>query len=237
MGKKWVFEDWIVDENDEYIFINKPSEITSLDDRNEKENVLSLARAYHQEAQLCHRLDRETSGILVIAKNPDAYRHLAIVFERRRVSKVYHAVANGIHDLRDELIDRPILQTNQGIVKISREGKDSQTKVSTLDAYKKHSLLECRPVTGRMHQIRIHLAVIHAPIVGDSQYGGEHVYLSALKPRFNLKKWTEEQPLIKRVALHAYSIAFEGPDQKAVEVSAPYPKDLRVLVKQLEKNR
>ena len=237
MGKKWVFKDWIAAEDEHYIFISKPSGITSLDDRNENVSVLSLARAYHADAQLCHRLDRETSGILVIAKNPEAYRHLAIAFEKRKVTKVYHAVANGIHDLRNELIDKPILATTQGVVKISREGKPSQTHVSTLDAYKQHSLLECKPVTGRMHQIRIHLATIQAHIVGDSQYGGEDVYLSALKPRFNLKKWTEEQPLIKRVALHAYSIAFEGIDQRPVEVSAPYPKDLRVLVKQLEKNR
>lgn len=237
MGKKWRFEDWIVEENDDFIFINKPPGISSLEDRNDPVCVLRLAKEYWSDAQLCHRLDKETSGMLVIAKTPEAYRHLAMRFESRKVRKYYHALVAGIHDLKSEDIDKPILLTGQGIVRISHEGKPSRTIVNTLEAYRKHSLLECQPVTGRMHQIRVHLAAIGAPICGDIQYGGEEIYLSSIKARFNLKKWTEERPLIGRVALHAHSIAFETPDGSPIQVAAPYPKDYAVLLKQLEKNR
>jgi 23S rRNA pseudouridine955/2504/2580 synthase len=96
--------------------------------------------------------------------------------------------------------------------------------------------VECEPITGRMHQIRVHLSALKAPIVFDTQYGGEELYLSSIKRKFNLKKDTEELPLIRRVALHAYSLTFRQPNEELLHVVAPYPKDFDVLVKQLEKN-
>ena len=92
------------------------------------------------------------------------------------------------------------------------------------------------PVTGRMHQIRVHLSHKGYPIVGDPTYGGEDFYLSSYKRNYNLGKFDEEQPLIKRVALHAFAIQFEGLDGKEITVETKYPKDFRVLLKQMEKN-
>ena len=232
------FKDLIIFENEDYILVNKPPYISTLDDRTDTVNIKKMAKAYTDDAQVCHRLDKETSGVLAIAKNPEAYRHLSIQFEDRLVTKEYHAVVEGVQDFQDVNVYLPIYAQNNGIVKIDRvNGKIAETFFNTIKAYKKHTLVRCLPITGRMHQIRIHLTCLKAPIVCDEQYGGKFIYLSDLKKKnFNLKQNTEEQPLIKRVALHAYSLKFSLLDGKEIEIVAPYPKDFDVLVKQLEKH-
>ncbi len=197
-----------------------------------------MARQHVPDAQVGHRLDKETSGALAIAKHPEAYRELAIQFEKRRVKKTYHAVSEGIHDFQEVTVDLPIHATSKGVVRISRrEGKSAQTLVQTLAVYQRHTLVKCQPITGRMHQIRVHLTSLGAPIVSDEQYGGHWFYLLSVKRNYQLKKDTEEQPLIKRVALHASALGFTGMDGQPLEVTAPYPKDFAVLLKQLDKNR
>ena len=236
--QKIKFEDIILFENDDFVVVNKPPFLSTLEDRQEKTNLLGLARVYVPTAQVCHRLDKETSGVLAIAKNPDAYRHLSIQFEKRQVEKVYHAIADGIHNFKDQLVDAPILKLPDGMVKISkREGKPAQTYFSSLESYKFHTLIECRPVTGRMHQIRVHLALLEAPISGDLLYGGKPFFLSQVKRGFNLKKETEEQPFMKRMALHAFSLHFLDLAGNELKIQAPYQKDLEAFVRQLELNR
>lgn len=217
------------------ILVNKPPFLSTLEDRQERVNLLGLARGYIPTAQVCHRLDKDTSGVLAIAKNPETYRHISIQFEHREVTKVYHAVADGVHNFQEELVDLPILKQDDGIVKVSkREGKPAQTYFTSLKPYRNHTLIECRPITGRMHQIRVHLATMGASITGDELYGGRFLYLSALKRGFNLKKGTEEQPLMKRMALHAFSLEFIDLSGKSQKIEAPYPKDFQVLIRQLE---
>jgi 23S rRNA pseudouridine955/2504/2580 synthase len=238
MSPKIKFSDWIIFEDDDYIAINKPPYISTLEDRSSPIQVLGLAKTYWPDAQVCHRLDKETSGVLLIAKTPEAYRNAAIQFEKRQVKKVYRAVVDGIHDFRAEAIDLPILAAGSGPVKIShREGKPATTIVTTLDAYKDQTLVACEPLTGRMHQIRVHLAAKNASIVDDTMYGGRTFYLSSIKRKFKLKEGTEEEPLIKRVALHAYSLGIKDINGQEMLLEAPYPKDFNVLVKQLEKFR
>ncbi|TFV93313.1 RNA pseudouridine synthase [Algoriphagus kandeliae] len=233
--KKVDFQKLILFENEDYLVINKPPYLSSLDDRHEAQNILDLAKGYSADAQLCHRLDKETSGCLVIAKNPEAYRHLAIQFENRKVSKIYHAVVEGIKEYEHLLVDRNLVASAKGVAKVNKEGKPAQTVFNTLKTYRAHSLIECKPITGRLHQIRVHLAYLKSPICGDELYGGKPLYLSSLKRRFNLKKDTEELPIMQRVSLHAFSIGFEGLDGKEIFVQAPYPKDFQVLIHQLEK--
>lgn len=231
------FKDIVIFENKNYLLVNKPAYLSALDDRNAVSlSLKNWARQYTPEASLCHRLDKETSGALAIAKNPDAYRNLAIQFENREVKKVYHALSEGLHDFGALEINLPIHKLSNGLVKVDRgRGKDALTFVNTIQAFRKHTLLECLPVTGRLHQIRVHLSSVHAPIAGDETYGGHALYLSELKRHFNLKKGTEEQPLMKRVALHAHSLTFKDIDGRMISVVAPYPKDFTVLVKQLGK--
>lgn len=237
MKQKVKFEETILWEDGDYLVINKPPNIATLEDRIDPVNVLGLARAAYPGAQVCHRIDKETSGILVLAKNPEAYRHLSLQFQRREVIKVYHAVVDGIHDFQNVLVDKPIAKSNDGVARISRTGKPAQTYVTSLRFYRMHTLVACRPVTGRMHQIRVHIASLGAPITGDERYGGKPFYLSSVKRGFNLKKEAGEEPLIRRLALHAYSIEFADLSEARVTVEAAYPKDVRALVRQLELNR
>ncbi|MEX1239388.1 MAG: pseudouridine synthase [Cyclobacteriaceae bacterium] len=235
--QRFDFRGMILFEDADYVLVNKPPFLSTLDDRHGGPNLLALAREYVATAQVCHRLDKDTSGILAIAKNPEAYRHLNMQFENRQVGKVYHAVVDGIHNFKDELVDAAILKLDDGVVKISRsEGKSAQTRFTAVRSYRHHSLIECRPVTGRMHQIRIHLATQRAAITGDETYGGEPFMLSRVKRNYKLKKGTEEEPFMKRMALHAFSLQFDDLSGKRQIIEAPYPKDIQALIRQLELN-
>lgn len=234
--KKERFEDWILLENENYLLANKPPHLSTLQDRQSEANLLDMARKYVAGAQVAHRLDKNTSGVIAIAKNPEAYRHLSIQFEKRKVYKLYHALTDGIHKFEKQKVSVPLLTTGKGEVKASSKGKASETILHSIKAYGNHTLLGCEPLTGRMHQVRVHCAFSGAPIVGDEMYGGKWLFLSHIKKRYNLGKFEEEQPLIKRYALHAREIAFLDLDGKKVTATAPYPKDFEVLIKQLEKN-
>ncbi len=230
-------EDLILFENDDLFVVNKPPFISSLDEREGGEvNMLKLARQYVPDAQVCHRLDKETSGCLIIAKNPAAYRAVSMQFERRKVKKVYHAVVNGTHVFNSLKIELPILNLGNKNVSISRqEGKPAETIFNSLKYFKHYTLIECQPVTGRMHQIRIHLATQRASIAGDDMYGGTPVMLSEIKRGYRLGKEQEELPIMKRFALHARELTFHINSETEITVNAPYPKDFATLLKLLEK--
>jgi len=229
-------KDYILFENDNFIVINKPAGVAALQDRQDRNNILALSKDYHPEAQLCHRLDKETTGTLAIAKNEDAYRHLAIQFEKRMVNKIYHAVADGLHNFTSKRIELPLTVAGSGKVSVDkRKGKQAITIVDTLKIFRKHSLLQCQILTGRMHQIRVHLSSLGAPIAGDEQYGGKHIFLSEFKKNFNLGKYEDERPIMQRLALHSYSLHFAGFNDEQIHVEAPYPKDFAVLLKQLNR--
>jgi len=238
--KKNDFTDLIIFENDDFFLINKPPHTATLDERHEDkgESMLRRAKVYWPDAQVGHRLDKETSGVLIFAKHPDAYRHISMQFEHREVTKIYHAVVGGIHDFQGVMVNLPILTLKIGVVKIDKsEGKLSETVFNTKEIYKSHTLVECMPLTGRMHQIRIHLKCLEAPIVMDELYGGPKIFLSDIKRKFKLAKETEEQPLISRVALHARALNFALMNGERQMVEAPYPKDMEALITQLEKNK
>jgi 23S rRNA pseudouridine955/2504/2580 synthase len=223
-------------ENQNYLVLNKPPMLATLEDRSSPINLLQLVREKYPDATVGHRLDKETSGVLVIAKNPDAYRAISMQFENRNVVKVYHALVHGHQDFKNKLIDAPIEKLSGGTVKIASGGKPSQTVFNTIRFFRKHTLLEVLPITGRMHQIRIHLTLLKCPICGDETYGGLPVYLSDIKSGFKTSKNVNEEPLIKRIALHAKRIRFSDLSGDIIEIEAPYPKDFKALLNQLERN-
>lgn len=233
--KKLEINDLILFENADILAINKPHGISSLEDRAENTNILSIAKSLFPDIQVCHRLDKNTSGVMVFAKNPNAYRHLSLQFQNRDIEKVYHAVVHGQTNFKNHLIDLPLLVRNHGIVKWDiKSGKKSNTFFTTLQNFKAYSFVECKPVTGRRHQIRVHLKYDKHPIIADTNYDGELVYLSHIKNKYKQSQKIEK-PLINRMALHAFSISFKTLEGKVEKIVAPYPKDYFVLLKQLEK--
>ena len=237
MAKEQKIKNWILFEDNDFYVINKPPFIATLEDRGSSVNIIKFAKEYCATSQACHRLDKDTSGVLLIAKTPEAYRHASMQFENRSVTKIYHAVVEGSHEFKTKTVNASLMITGKGKVVInSSKGKDSETSFTTLGIYKNYSLVECKPITGRMHQIRVHLASLNAPIVGDEFYDGKPFYLSSIKKKYNLKKNTAETPLIQRFALHAFALKLQKMNGDEYIFEAPYPKDFKVLVEQLEKN-
>jgi 23S rRNA pseudouridine955/2504/2580 synthase len=232
------FKDLIIFEDDNHIVVNKPPFVASLDERggSGEVNILRLAKQYSADAQVCHRLDKETSGAIIIAKNPEAYRSVAMQFEKRKVKKTYHAVVDGQVTFDELFIDLPILNDGNKSVTIDRkEGKRAETIFNSIKFYRHYTLVECKPITGRMHQIRIHLATQRAAIAGDDMYKGKPVFLSSIKKGYRISKDDEEQPIMKRFALHAKHLVFKGLDGEDIVIEAAYPKDFATLIKLLDK--
>ncbi len=122
-----------------------------------------------------------------------------------------------------------------GIYFTRLRGKAAETLFNSIKFYKNYTLIECQPITGRMHQIRIHLASQRAAIAGDDMYGGQPVLLSNIKRGYRLGKDQEELPIMKRFALHAKEVTFKINDTDEITVEAPYPKDFATLLKLLDK--
>jgi len=227
--------DLILKETSNYLIANKPPHLSCLEDRVEKINLLSIFKNDFPDSQICHRIDKETSGIVVFSKNNDAYKHFSSLLEAREVKKIYYAIIHGAFNNLDEQYDDPIY-VGQNKSRIDyKNGKPSLTLVKTLETFKNASLLKCFPVTGRMHQIRVHLAYHKMPLVNDSFYGGKGIYLSDFKKNYRYKEDQEEKSLISRIPLHAAEITFKELDGQIIDGKADYPKDFSTLLNILKK--
>lgn len=227
----------IIFEDERIIALNKPAGLLSLHDRNTPEtSLIELLKKYDPNATLCHRLDRETSGVIIASKNPDVYREIAVQFEKRKVQKWYYAIVKGQHHYQDQVIDLPLTVSSRGNAKVDhRRGRPSKTTVKAVETFEHYTAVQCKPESGRLHQIRIHLASVNAPIAGDTTYGGNYPYLSEIVRKYSKGRGKDERPMIHRVALHAQRIGFkvEGNDY---DIEAPLSKDIEVMLKLLRKN-
>jgi len=222
-------------QNDTIVALDKPAGFLSVPDRynEEKPSLANLILADFPTARPLHRLDFDTSGVVLFCLQPEAFGWYSDQFEKRNISKRYTAITEGRILKEEGLIDEPLFAMTNGTVVISKRGKSSQTQWKLLEAFKHHSLVEANPLTGRTHQIRVHLSFIGHPIVGDVLYGsGGPLYLSALKGknRYRLgKDEEEERPLISRVALHASGISFDDfRTGERIAIESDLPKDMKV---------
>lgn len=232
------FEDIILFEDDDIVVINKPPGVSSLQERNQPETGLSeMAKRKYGDIFICHRLDKHTTGAMIFAKNAEAHRDISIQFEKRKVEKRYHTIIKGCRELDEFLIDLPLGPLKNGIVRPDfTNGKHAITVVSSLKLFQRYTLLDCVPLTGRSHQIRVHLASMNCPIIGDRLYGGEDLNLSKLKRGYRFSKEVLERPLNDGYLLHSKILAIDHPlSKERLRFEAPYLKNFQVSIDLLEK--
>lgn len=212
----------------------------SIPDREGKEPSLKdLLQQSYAEIYTVHRLDRETSGLIIFAKNAKAHKHFNQQFLERKTVKIYLGLVIGSLHNTEGSIDAPIAENmaKRGSMLIHKRGKNALTDYTVLKDFKRYSWVQFQIHTGRTHQIRVHAKHLGNPLVGDTLYGdGKPVLLSSLKNKFKLgKNVLEENPLLNRLALHANTVAIADKDGNTLKLEAPLPKDLRVTLLQLGK--
>ncbi len=234
--------EFIIFENDDFIALNKPPGLLSIPDRKGTDISLKiLLKEKYGEIFTIHRLDKETSGLIVFAKNEAAHKHLSLQFELRKTKKIYQGLVLGSLMDKKGSINDPIAEhpAKNGTMIVHRNGKESLTDYEVLEDFGIYSWLQFQIHTGRTHQIRVHMKEAGHPVVCDVPYGdGKPVLVSSLKSKFKLSKDAEEEkPILNRLALHAFQLAFKDTNNKLIELEAPLPKDLRATLQQLGKTR
>lgn len=238
--KRSILDDHLIlYEDSDLICINKPSGASSLDLRNEPNTgLLSLLRLSYPVLSICHRLDRFTTGVLLFAKHPEAYRNVALQFERRTVEKHYLALVAGQQRFDHFLVDAPLSSMKKGKVNVDfLHGRAAQTWLDTVVVFRQYTLVDAKPVTGRSHQVRVHLASVGCPIVGDVLYGGENMFLSTMKRNYRHKLDQVERPLNTAYLLHACSLKLIHPTTGVeLEIKAPLPKNFEMCLQRLKQS-
>ncbi|MFK7885986.1 MAG: RluA family pseudouridine synthase [Gammaproteobacteria bacterium] len=224
--------DWsehVLSEDARFLVIDKPSGWAVHGGSGVSAGVIESLRVFYEDRpylELAHRLDRSTSGVLVVAKKRSALRALHAALREGEVAKEYLLLVSGDWQLGDHLVDVPLdVSTRRGgerTVRVAADGLSAATRFSLCDTYGDVSLIRARPATGRTHQIRVHAAHAGHPIVGDNRYGDADV--NRRMQRFGAN----------RLFLHSASLAFEHPEGFPRHFSSPLPDDLRAVIDQLE---
>jgi 23S rRNA pseudouridine1911/1915/1917 synthase len=240
-------------EDEHLLAISKPARLLTSPDRYDPDRP-NLMKLLHRDIERgvewakrrnltylmnAHRLDFETTGVILLAKNKPALIALANLFGSEQPKKVYVALVRGTPPGKDFDIDAKLAPhpVNIGIIRVDpKGGKKARTEFTIRERFSGFTLLECRPITGRTHQIRVHLKHLHLPIVGDSVYGAPPLLLSSLKSNYDLGKHRIERPLIATTALHAEQLTLPHPITGAeIKITAEWPKDLTVALKYLRR--
>ncbi|MBI5856288.1 MAG: RluA family pseudouridine synthase [Sphingobacteriales bacterium] len=235
-------QDWIIFETDDFVALNKPAGLLSIPDREGKEvSLKTLLKEKYKDIFTVHRLDKDTSGLIVFAKNEVAHKHLSQQFEHRETKKIYQGLVIGSLLEKRGSINSSIAEhpAQNGTMIVHRRGKDALTDFEVLEDFGIYSLVQFQIHTGRTHQIRVHMKDIGHPIVCDVLYGdGKPVLVSSLKPKFKLsKREEEEKPILNRLALHSFQLSFKNINNQFIELEAPLPKDIRATIQQLAKRK
>jgi RluA family pseudouridine synthase len=210
----------IIYQDDDALVINKPTGVSVTKDRTgapQLVDILSeqLGPQIAGELRLVHRLDKDTSGVMILAKNKETQSKFSSYFEKKLIKKTYLAIVTGPLPGWQGTINAPLAQSwkKPGLMCVTRKkGKEAITNWKLLADFGTVALLAVEPLTGRTHQIRVHLPNIGLPLAIDPLYGTSRpLFLSDFKPNYRLGKGQIEKPLIDRLTLHAYQIEFLKP--------------------------
>lgn len=232
-------------DDDELLAVNKPAGVLTIPGRGgggepALREVIAELSGTSDPLRLVHRLDRETSGVLVLARTLRAQRALCGQFARRQVSKHYLALVQGRPpDDRGTILAplAPHPRVTGRMIISERKGRPSETRWEVLERFRVASLLRCTPLTGRQHQIRVHLQSIGLPLLVDRLYGdAEAFHLSRVKPGYRPSAGHEERPLLQRLSLHAEALTLRHPaTEEEIRLEAAPPKDFRATLHQLRR--
>src|SRR5678815_2079815 len=174
-------DEYILSEDENIIAINKPSGLLTIPDREGKETALKqILKAKYGDIFTVHRLDKDTSGVVVFAKNEQTHKELSKLFEARETVKIYNGLVLGTPFQRSGTINEPIAEhpTKKGLMTVYKKGKESITEYEVLENFKLYSWMQFHILTGRTHQIRVHMKHLGNPIVCDELYGDCLLYTS-----------------------------------------------------------
>lgn len=232
----------VIYSDNDIVVLNKRSGLLVAQDRYDVDAPRLDTEASKEFGKLfaVHRIDKDTSGLVIYARNAEAHRNLSIQFEERGVKKTYHCLVNGHPLWEQKTVDlklEPDGDSRHRTIVNPRGGKVSITDFRLIGNCGPYSWIEACPRTGRTHQIRVHLASLGLSIVCDPLYSGNQkpVRLSDVKRKWN-GDVEEEKPLLSRLALHAYSLRIEHPSLgHEMNFTAPYPRDMEAVRKQFAK--
>lgn len=234
--------DHILLQDESYIAINKPAGLLTIPDREGKEvSLKTILQEQFGQVFTVHRLDRDTSGIVVFALNEAMHKHLSQQFEARETRKIYNGLVLGKPAQEEGVINEPIAEhpNKKGLMTVWRKGKESITEYKLVEDFRFYSWMEFRILTGRTHQIRVHMKHLGHPIACDPLYGdGKPLLISQIKRNYKLSQSEdEERPILSRLALHSSQLSFKGMRGEDIVLEAPLPKDLRASLNQLGKQK
>ncbi|MCL2303850.1 MAG: RluA family pseudouridine synthase [Planctomycetaceae bacterium] len=248
----------ILFEDEDLLVVNKPPDMVVHPSRGHWSGTLVGALAFHFAGKLStvrgpsrpgivHRLDRDTSGAILVAKNDVIHAKLAALFEEKRIQKEYFAIVIGCPVLDRDMIDMPIglhtkYREKMAIRRDDPDAKEAQTFYEVIKRYHGFSTIRAMPQTGRTHQIRIHMTYAGFPVLCDRLYGGRSLItveeLQGKKPIALTEDATEGTVILRRQALHAHRLSFTHPGTgKSLEITAPIPQDMQAVVEVLENCR
>ncbi len=229
----------IIFENEFFIVANKPSGLLSVPDRLGLEPSLKkILIEKFGNIYTVHRIDKDTSGAIVFAKDDASHKQLSMLFQDRDIEKKYLGLVHGNVYPAEGAMDAAIMEhpSGNGKMMTHAKGKHALTEYITIEKFRRYAWMQFNIHTGRTHQIRVHCQQLGHAIVCDPLYGDpKPLLLSSLKKNFKLAiKEDKERPILSRLALHAHTLrlSFNG---KEYFFEAPVPKDLRAVLQQLQK--